>query len=262
MGAGLGWIMYLFSTRKGEVSSRISECLKVPASEARKIQRRMYRNLGYTAGEFFRMPYMSPEEVKGLIRYENVESLPEDGKGSIFLVGHTGNWELMAAGTAFLDPPHSMHMVVKFIKPASLNAWIEKTRAIWGNTVVDRRGSSKELLRALKNGANLAFILDQNAKRNWGIFVEFFGKPACTSHGLAQMAALSGHRIFPAMCRRDPETRNLVVEIGEEVPGPKDRSEEEVLRVTQECTDRLEAFIRAYPDQWIWMHRRWKTQKI
>ena len=106
----------------------------------------------------------------------------------------------------------------------------------------------------------MAFILDQNAKKNWGIFVDFFGKPACTSHGLAQMAALSGHKIFPVTCRRERDTRNLIVEIGEEIPGPTDRSEEEVHRVTQECTRYLERFIREHPEQWIWMHRRWKTK--
>ena len=221
----------------------------------------MYRNLGYTIGEFFRMPYMKKHEVEGLIRYEGAEKLPKD-QGVLFLVGHTGNWELMATACPLLNPGLDFILVVKAIKPTSLNTWINTVRAQWGNRILDRRGSSKEILRVLKKGGSLAFVLDQNTKRNWGVFVDFFGKPACTSDGLAQMAALSGHQIFPVLCRRDPESRKLIVEVGDEIPGPKDRSEEEVYRVTQDCTKVMEQFVRRYPDQWIWMHRRWKTQPL
>lgn len=260
LGAVIGSAVYLFSRRKKEVDLRISECLGIERSEARNIQKRMYRNLGYTVAEFLRMPYMKREEVLDLIRYEGREKLPPADQGFIALVGHTGNWELMAAATGFLDPPVPLHMVVKSIKPAALNDWITRVRSMWGNTIHDRRGSSKQLLKLLKNNENLAFILDQNAKRNWGVFVDFFGKPACTSHGLAQLAALSGHPVFPVLCRREPDTRRLVVTVGDEIRGPENRSEEEVHRVTQDCTRSLEDFIRAYPDQWIWMHRRWRTQ--
>jgi KDO2-lipid IV(A) lauroyltransferase len=205
---------------------------------------------------------MTREEVTDLVRYENLERLPEEAKGILALVGHTGNWELMATSTAFLEHPVPLNIVVKPIKPESLNRWINNVRSQWGNSIHLRKGSSKNLIKLMKQGENLGFILDQNARRKWGIFVDFFGKPACTHHALAQLAALSGHRIFPVLCRRDLDTRKLIVSIGEEVPGPANRSEEEVHRVTQECTKRLEDFIRTYPDQWIWMHRRWNTKQL
>jgi KDO2-lipid IV(A) lauroyltransferase len=260
-GAGIGWLAYVFSRRRAEVDARITDCLGVSAKEARDIQKRMYRNLGYTVAEVLRMPYMSEQEVNDLIRYEGEERLPEGRSGFIAVVGHTGNWELMAAATAFLDPPVHLNLLVKPIKPEVLNAWINRTRSIWGNTILDRRKASSKVFRLLKRGENLAFVLDQNARRHWGIFVEFFGKPACTYVAMGQLAARSGSRIFPVLCRRDPETRKLIVTVGEEVPPPEDRSDEEIRRVTEECTQRLEAFIRAYPDQWIWMHRRWKTRQ-
>ena len=262
LGAVIGWIAFTFSTRKSEVDLRISEALEVDVSEGRKIQKRMYRNLGFTVAEFLRIPYMSGQEVTDLIRYEGLELLPPNGQGFIALVGHTANWELMAAGAAFIDPPVHLNLLVKPIKPTSLNDWINQTRAHWGNTIHDRRGASKAVLKVLKRGENLAFVLDQNARRHWGIFVDFFGKPACTYSALAQLAALSGRPIFPITCSRDPETRRLTVTIGEEVPGPVDRSADEIHRVTQECTSRLEDFIREHPDQWIWMHRRWKTKQL
>jgi KDO2-lipid IV(A) lauroyltransferase len=113
----------------------------------------------------------------------------------------------------------------------------------------------------VKKNEPLGFMLDQNMKKNWGVFVDFFGKPASTSDGLAQLSAMSGYHIHPILCRRDPQTRKLIAEVGEQIPGPKDRSDEEILRVTAECTHKIEEFIRSYPDQWIWMHRRWKTQQ-
>lgn len=261
LGAGIGFIAYVCSRRKQEVDFRISESLGVESSEARKIQKRMYRNLGFTVAEFLRMPHMKKEEVQELIEYHGREKIPED-EGFIALVAHTGNWELMAAATAFLDPPMHLNLLVKPIKPQSLNDWITRTRSCWGNTIHNRDGASRNVVKLLKRGENLGFILDQNARRHWGIFVDFFGKPACTYAALGQLAALTGRPIFPVLCRRDPETRKLIITVGEEVPGPKDRSEEELRRVTQTCTRRLEDFIRAYPDQWIWMHRRWKTRPL
>lgn len=261
LGAGIGWIAYVFSRRKKEVDFRISECLEVEPSEARKIQKRMYRNLGFTVGEFLRMPHMSPSEVRELIEYQGVERLPREG-GFIGLVGHTGNWELMATAAAFLEPPLHLNLLVKPIKPESLNEWVNRARSCWGNTIHDRRGSSKNILKLLKRGENLGFILDQNARRHWGIFVDFFGKPACTYAALGNLAALTQKPIYPVFCQRDPESRKLTVSIGEEISGPADRSDQEVHRVTQLCTERLESFIRDYPDQWIWMHRRWKTKQL
>lgn len=262
LGAGIGYTAYLFSSRKNEVDVRISECLNLERSQARSIQKSMYRNLGYTVAEFLRMPHMDKDQVHDLISFERTEQFPEPEKGFIALVGHTGNWELAAASTPLLDPAIYVNLVVKPLKPASFYDWVNQVRAKWGTTIHDRRESPKKLLKLMKQGENIVFVLDQNARRHRGIFVDFFGRPACTYDTLAQFAALSGHPILPVLCRRDPETRKLIVTVGEEVPGPVDRSEEEVRRVTQACTKRLEDFIRRYPDQWIWMHRRWKTKQL
>jgi KDO2-lipid IV(A) lauroyltransferase len=259
LGAGIGFKAWLFSRRKAEIRGRIMDCLGVDAGEANQIMRRMYRNLGYTVSEFLRMPHMSESEVLRQLVFHNQERLPKKGTGYIALVAHTGNWELPAAAASRygLD---SLHMVVKSLKPVSLNQWVCKVRSRWGTHIHDRRGSSRDLLKVVKAHEPLVFVLDQNMKRNWGIFVDFFGKPACTTDGLAQLAAISGYPIYPVFCRRKWEDRTLVVEVGEEISGPKDRSPEEIHRVTAACTKAIEAFVRKHPEQWIWMHRRWRTQ--
>lgn len=259
VGGAIGFFAWLFSTRKKEINQRLCDSLGVSAEEAKKVLRRMYRNLGFTVAEFLRIPHMSDEVALDLISYQNLERLPADHR-YIALVAHTGNWELMAALTSRIGQG-KMNVVVKMLKPAGLNEFVTTVRTHWGTRVHDKRGSSRNLLRVVKENEPLGFMLDQNMKTNWGVFVNFFGKQACTSDGLAQLAAISGYEIYPILCRRDPTSRKLIAEVGEQIPSPKDRSDAEILRVTAECTSKIEDFIRKYPDQWIWMHRRWRTQK-
>lgn len=258
MGRGMGRTAALFGRRRKEVLDRIQSCLGVGLAEAKAIRKGMYLNLGMTAVEVLRMPYMDEAEVRSRIRYAGTEKTPPRGTPSIGLVAHTGNWELLAATTSFFID-NEMNVVVKAQKPESLNEWMIKIRSRWGTKIHDRRGSVREILRVLKNGEILAFILDQNAKRNWGIFVDFFGMPACTSDGLSEIAARTGVDTYPVFCRRLPD-HNLLVTVHDPIPPPKSREPEEIRAHTQACTKAIEDFVRAHPDQWIWMHRRWRTQ--
>ncbi len=257
-GRGIGRLSALFGRRRKEVLERIQSCLGVDQAEAKKIRKGMYLNLGMTAVEVLRLPYMTEDEVRARIRYEGAEKAPARGTSTIGLVAHTGNWELLAATTSFFID-NEMNVVVKAQKPAALNDWMIKTRSRWGTKIHDRRGSIREILRVLRNGEILAFILDQNAKRNWGVFVDFFGRTACTSDGLSEIAARTGVDTYPVFCRRLPD-HNLLVTVRDPIPPPQSRAPEEVRAHTQACTKAIEDFVRAHPDQWIWMHRRWRTQ--
>lgn len=258
LGRGLGGLAGGFGRRKHEVLDRISDCLGVDRNEAAVIRKNMYKNLGMTAVEFLRQPRMSEEEVKHHIRFEGLEHAPPAGSGALALVSHTGNWELLAAASP-LFYPNPLHVVVKALKPVTLNTWVTRTRSRWGTTIHDRRGSARDLLRVLNAGGLLAFILDQNAKRNWGVFVDFFGKPACTSDGLSQLAAMKNLATYPVFCRRLPD-HSLVVTLQPPLPPPPSREPEDIRAHTQACTRLIEDFVRRHPDQWIWMHRRWRTQ--
>ena len=256
-GRGLGAVSCLFARRKHEVLSRIQDCLGVDEPEARRIRRGMYENLGMTAVEVLRQPHMRDEEVRRRMHVEGGEKLPEKGP-VLLLVAHTGNWELLAASAPLLSGM-PLHVVVKKLKPASLDAWMLCTRTKWGTRILDRRGSVREILRVMRDGEFLGFILDQNAKRNWGVFVDFFGKPACTSDGLSEVAARAGAPTYPVFCRRLPD-HDLLISVGDPIPAPQARSPEAIQAHTQRCTAEIEAFVRLYPEQWIWMHRRWRTQ--
>ncbi len=258
VGRGCGRLAHVCSARRGEIRARIRESLGVSEAEARGIQRRVYANMGMNLVETLRLRFADVEELRSRIRFEGLERMPPAGQGCIALLAHTGNWEMQLVASC-LHLPQRLNVVVKALKPESLNRWITGVRSRLGARIHDRRGSVRELIRVLRDGENLAFMLDQNAKRNWGIFVDFFGKPACTSDGLAQLAALTGAPILPVLCRR-LEDHSLLVEVGEAIPGPTNRGEPEIHRVTAACTRVIEDFIRAHPDQWIWMHRRWRTQ--
>ena len=251
-------MLALFGRRKAEILQRIQTCLDVDLIEAKRIRKSMYRNLGMTVIEFLRQPRMNETEVKDHISFEGLEHVPPEGTPALALVSHTGNWELLAAASP-LFYPNPLHVVVKALKPESLNEWITQCRSRWGTSIHDRRGSARDLIKVLNSGGILAFILDQNAKRNWGIFVDFFGKPACTSDGLSQLAAMKNLQTYPVFCRRKPDHR-LVVQILPPLPPPESRDPEAIRDHTQRCTAEIEQFIRQYPDQWIWMHRRWRTQ--
>ncbi len=261
-GRGLGSFLALCSaSRKREVLERIQECLGVSPAEAVRIRKGMYRNLGMTVAEILRLPYVSQEELAGHVRFAGLDNLRvSTEEGLIALTAHTGNWEFMGATTP-LFTGRNLHILAKNLKPASFNAWLNQARARFGTQVLDRRGALRESLRILRDGKVLGFMLDQNAKRDWGVFVDFFGREACTSDGLAQIASMTGAPIYPVFSRRLADG-GILVEVGPPVQGPANRGPEEILRVTRECTRRIEDFIRAYPDQWIWMHRRWRTRPL
>jgi KDO2-lipid IV(A) lauroyltransferase len=259
LGGAFGALAALCSSRKREIRDRIMQSLQVDTREADRILRTMYRYLGMNGVELLRMPRMSEEEMRKGIRFEGRENMDACPEGYLAAVAHTGNWEWMLASASPILGCE-MHTVVKSLKPASLNTWVTEARSRWGTRILDRRGSVRELIKILRAGKPIGFVIDQNAKRNWGVFVDFFGTPACTTDGLASLAAMTHKPILPVFCRRDPVTLDLVVEVGEEIEGPKDRSAAEIERVTAAATQRLEAFIRRYPEQWIWMHRRWRTQ--
>lgn len=258
LGRGLGSAASLFARRRHEVIERIMTSLDVDVVEAKRIRKRMYRNLGMTAVEFLRQPHMTEAEVRRHLQFEGLDHVPPIGTPALALVAHTGNWELLAAASP-LFYPNPLHVVVKALKPESLNTWVNRRRSRWGTSIHDRRGSARDLLKILNKGDILAFILDQNAKRNWGIFVDFFGKPACTSDGLSQLAAMKNLNTYPVFCRR-LEDNTLKVTLLPPLPPPPGREPEDILAHTLACTREIETFIRQYPDQWIWMHRRWRTR--
>jgi KDO2-lipid IV(A) lauroyltransferase len=151
-------------------------------------------------------------------------------------------------------------VVVKEIKGRMMDEFITRGRTRYGNHMLPRQNSFRDCLRVLKANGILGIMLDPNMIRSEGIFVEFLGKPACTTPGLAFLSAQSGAPVVPMACIRVPGGHE--VRIGEPFPAPPDREPETIRRATQEYSHAVEDAIRADPDQWIWIHRRWRTRPL
>lgn len=263
-GRRLGWLLgTLLRYRRAEVFQTIQRCFpEKSGAEVRAVTDGMYVNLGRYIVEMMRMETLDREwlerhvEVKGL---EIIREVLAGGQGAVMLTAHVGNFELPALIAGYYGIP--ITVITKTIKPAALHDYWTVSRSRLGVKPVPRRGTLRACLAVLKANEILGFILDQNMKRQHGIFVEFFGRPACTSPGLAVLSAMSGSPVIPVFNTRRPNG-NHCVEIMPALPPPTDRKPETIHQATQAYTAIIESVIRQHPDQWIWIHRRWRTQPL
>jgi len=228
-------------------------------AERRRLLDRVYANQGMTAVEtlrFCRSDDGIGERIK-VINPEIAEQVLAGGRGALALTAHTGNWEAMGGYFAWKGIP--LTIIAKLIKNPRINQYVVDTRRRFGLEIVPPRGAYRACLRKLKQGGAVGFMIDQNMIRTEGVFVDFFGHPACTTSGLAHLAASSGAPIIPIFSRRLGRGRHEIVLLPPLDP-PRDREPETLREATQAYTRIVEDFIRQHPDQWIWMHRRWRTK--
>lgn len=262
LGRRLGWFIGRFlRVRRAEVLKTLRSCFpEKSAAEICAIADGMYGNLGLVLVETFSVAKLDrayADRHVDMVGFDHVVETLKLGRGAIMLTAHIGNFELLGLMSALYGVP--LTVITKTIRPAALNAYWERTRARFGVKIVPARRSFRTCMRVLRNNELLGFILDQNMRREWGIFVDFFGRPACTSPGLALLSAHCGSPVIPIFNIRQPDGRHRV-EVHAPLAPPPDHKPETIRRATQEYTAIIEAVVRAHPEQWIWLHRRWRTQ--
>ncbi len=228
-------------------------------AEVRAIVKRMYANLGMNLAELCRLDKVTDEHLRDFIRWEGEEHLRgalARGKGALVLTAHVGNWDLICAASPKFGIP--LTIITKDIKNKALNDFWMKIRQRFGLRFVPAHRSYRACLHALKDNGVVGFVLDQNMIRTEGVFVDFFGRPACTTPGLAYLSAQSGAPVVPGFMVREEGGRHRVTFLPPIEP-PPDREPATVQRFTQQYTKIIEDKIRQHPDQWIWIHRRWRT---
>ena len=182
----------------------------------------------------------------------------EASGAAIFVSGHMGNWEMMPIGTGLAGAP--VHSIATPRRNPRLEAYIVRVRESLGQRIVLKRGAFTETMRFLREGKSIGVLIDQNQRRA-GVFVDFFGRKASTTHGPALLARRSGVPIVPSCIRRLPGTNRHRQVFGEPIlPDDKADASKDVLRMTQEYTTWFEERIRETPELWLWVHRRWKTR--
>lgn len=230
--------------------------------ECKRIINTMYHLQGINFTELIWYSKKGPGALRKVVEVENEEYITEAlarGKGVLALTAHFGNFELLTMSTAALG--HKMTVIVKPIKTPAVDEVMTELRDHEGLTFLDRDHAYRDCLKALRRNEFVGMIIDQNMTRDSGIFVDFFGKPACTSPGLAYMSAQSKAPVLPVFIYKKSDGRFLL-KVQRPIDPPEDRSPESIRDATQLYTKVIEDAVRKDPVQWIWMHLRWKTTQI
>jgi len=228
--------------------------------ERRLLGQAVWVHLARALVEFFRIPRYLACGLHDLVRFEGLshyEAAKTKGKGVLIVTGHLGSFELAAAAFARRFSPVAV-VVRRF--PNGVDRFVTSIRQSAGLQIIPARGAIPPVLRALKKNESVLFFLDRNASRRRGVFVDFFGKPACTMAGLAVIALRAGAPVIGASMWREPDGSH-VIQFHPEFPFQRGASLKDTIRcATQRYTSFLEEAIRKHPEQWFWPHRRWKTQ--
>jgi len=224
--------------------------------------RGMVRSLGWMAAEFARMPRYTRkniEEIMVLDGHENFLEGQRRGKGVLFLTAHMGAWELSSYAHAVYGYP--LHYMARPLDNARLDGLVNRYRGLSGNAPVFKNESARLMLRILKNAGTVGILADQNTMREEGVFVDFFGVPACTTTGIARVALHTGAAVVPGYAVWDESLKKYLLRF--EPPLELVRTgdaERDIVENTQRFAKVTEEIIRKYPEQWVWVHARWKTR--
>jgi Kdo2-lipid IVA lauroyltransferase/acyltransferase len=224
--------------------------------QIRCVARQVFRNFGQTAVEFVCLPRMSREELRSRVRIDGLEHLKQAlkaGKGVILISAHYGNWELMGARIA--QEGVGMNVLARAADDGLTDRIVNDIRDAGGYRVFARGGSLMPVLRCLRQNEAVGMLIDQNFRT--GIFVDFFGRPAATASGAAEIALRTGATVLSAFVERQEDDTHLAVLSPLEIERTGDH-ERDVVAVTQYFTKVIEDAVRRRPDQWMWFHDRWK----
>lgn len=228
--------------------------------EIRRIIKDVYRNLGQTSAEFVRIPGLGREDALELVTPEIGDRLDDylsAGKGIVLVGSHFGNWELMAAAGALAG--YKVSAVARPLDDPDADKIVREIRESSGLEIVGRRASALAIVRRLKKNEIVGILADQNTRKQ-NVFVDFFGIKAATTPGPALLALKTGALLLPVfMVREGIGKHRLIVEEPIDVVRTG-HHEADVVATTQKCVDILEKYVRQYPSQWFWVHRRWRTR--
>lgn len=230
--------------------------------ERKRAVRHMIQQIGWMAGEFSQFPKYTRANIERIVvldGYENFDAARRRGKGVLFLTGHMSAWELAPFAQALYGNP--LHFLVRPIANAKIDALINRYRCLSGNRPIEKNRSARAVLRVLSEGGTVGVLSDHNTSLEEGVFVDFFGIPASTTSGLARLALRTDAAVVPGFLSWDRERRKyrLCFEPAVELSRSSDE-EADVRENTQRFTRVIEDYVRAHPDQWLWVHKRWKTR--
>jgi KDO2-lipid IV(A) lauroyltransferase len=263
-GITLGLIVYLVHGRLRRVGMRNLQLAfpEMSPRNRRRILRGEYISLGRQLAEFCLFPRYTRENVSRVVVYdgfENFERAYARGKGVLFLTGHLGAWELSAFAHSLQG--HPLSIVMRSLDNPYVDRLIERYRTLHGNRTVDKDDFVRGLLAAMRAGETVGILMDTNMTPPQGVFVDFFGIPAYTASGLARIALRTDAAVVPGFTVWDAQLRKYRLRFDPAVELIRTGDDQaDIAANTAKFTSVIEAYVRRYPDQWLWVHRRWKTR--
>jgi KDO2-lipid IV(A) lauroyltransferase len=238
---------------------------KSPA-ERLEILKDSFESLGRVLGELSQFHKFTRDQLAQMIDFELddeskrlYERNKAEGRGVLITTGHLGNWEMLVLGFAALYEPISY--LARPLDNPKIDEMLNRLRTRFGNRPINKTNSAMLAIKILREGGILGMLSDVNAHPKEGVFVPFFGVSACTLSGAAMLAIRSNALIFPTFCVWDKKNKRYRFVHGPLLePSDTGDRKQDVISTTAAYTSEIEKIIRAYPDQWMWIHRRWKTR--
>ncbi|HLX73303.1 MAG TPA: lysophospholipid acyltransferase family protein [Terriglobales bacterium] len=264
MGITLGQTVRLLHPRLSRVAMRNLRLAfpEMPETERRRIVRGVFTSLGRLLAEVCRFPRYTPENVSQVAVYDGLENFLEAerrGKGVLFLTAHLGGWEVGSFAHSLYG--HKLHIVVRPLDNPYLDALIRRYRTLHGNTTFDKQDFARGLLSAMKAGETVGVLMDTNMTPPQGVFVDFFGQLACTASGVARVALRTDAAVVPAFSIWDEKLGKYRIRFDPMLELARTGDDAaDVVANTARFTKAIEGYVRQYPNQWLWVHRRWKTR--
>jgi Kdo2-lipid IVA lauroyltransferase/acyltransferase len=264
LGITLGQLVYLLHGKLRRVGLRNLTMAypDMPDAQRKKILRGVFTSLGRQLAEICLFPRYTRDNVSQVVIYdgfENFERAFARGKGVLFLTAHLGGWELSAFAHSLYG--HPLSFLMRSLDNPYLDRMMREYRTLHGNQAIDKDDPTRGLLRALKAGKVVGFLMDTNMTPPQGIFVDYFGIPACTASGLARIALRTDAAVIPGFTIWHPALRKYKLRFDPALTLIRTGDQEaDITANTQLFTKVIEDFVRRDPDQWLWVHRRWKTR--
>jgi KDO2-lipid IV(A) lauroyltransferase len=231
-------------------------------AKRKRVVRRMIQQIGWMAAEFSQFPRYTRKNIQKIVvldGFENFDAARRRGKGVLFLTGHMSAWELAPFAHALYGYP--LHFLVRPIANRRVDALINHYRCLSGNQPIEKNKSARSILRILGDGGTVGILSDHNTVLEESVFVDFFGVPASTTSGLARIALRTDSAVVPGFLSWDNARRKYRLRFEPAIELARTGDEERDVREnTVRFTRTIEDYVRAYPDQWLWVHKRWKTR--
>ncbi len=264
IGRSLGKLVYYLDSRHRRTTlNNLQLAFNEELTEVQRksIAKQAFSHFGEFMLELLRAPWLSKKKIGKIAEYQGLENLRQaygKGKGVLIFTAHFGNWELMGIAQGYQNVP--LNVLARPLDNPHLENMLRRIRSLSGNSVIYKKNAVRAILQALKRRETIAILIDQNTRIEEGVFIDFFGRKACTTPILSSLALRSGASIIPAFSLPTGKGTYQFIYEKEINFQPSGNNEEDVLHLTQLCSDIIEGYARKYPQYWFWMHRRWKNQ--